>query len=342
MQKGLKRITQNLLARLDGKAVDQKGQSLVELTLTMPILLIMLLGLVEVGWLANNYLTLIDVTRSAGRWGSNHHPEDLWANNNELRYEYLDCDLENGRFGQNAANTDPVWPGPNGDSAIRIGPNLADYNYTNGTEGFQSLQYFDGVACFGVISNLSPLEFDDNRDDIVVSLFYYAVIDGDVEIVGRYPPRTNECSEDASDDSGFIHYFDVDGDLRDTGPDDIRGYIFRGNHRVSDQLGSDTGRARDCLGSEFSTSEVEELLNQSTILPPDNEGTDLEDPKPLSAEEIAQLPDGAFILIEVFWHHEQLLGLPFFSILGDPFELHVWSIFPVSGIEPDPERVIRP
>ncbi|MBK8028832.1 MAG: pilus assembly protein [Chloroflexi bacterium] len=50
----------------------RKGQSVVELALVTPILIILLAGLIEVGWFANNYLTLLDVSRAAraARYGS--------------------------------------------------------------------------------------------------------------------------------------------------------------------------------------------------------------------------------------------------------------------------------
>mgnify|MGYP001013003906 CR=1 FL=1 len=52
-----------LLDLLDGRPTGARGQSLVELTLTLPVLLVMLMGLTEIGWYANNYLTLLDVVR---------------------------------------------------------------------------------------------------------------------------------------------------------------------------------------------------------------------------------------------------------------------------------------
>ena len=45
----------------------QSGQSVVELALITPILIVMFAGLVEVGWFANNYLTILDVTRAGAR-----------------------------------------------------------------------------------------------------------------------------------------------------------------------------------------------------------------------------------------------------------------------------------
>lgn len=48
----------------------QSGQSVVELALITPILIILLAGLIEIGWFANNYLTLLDVTRAGARRGA--------------------------------------------------------------------------------------------------------------------------------------------------------------------------------------------------------------------------------------------------------------------------------
>ena len=55
-----------------------KGQSLVEVALTFPILLMLLSGLTEFGFLLNHYLALVDATREAARlassWG---HDEEI-------------------------------------------------------------------------------------------------------------------------------------------------------------------------------------------------------------------------------------------------------------------------
>jgi hypothetical protein len=45
----------------------QKGQSLVEIAITMPILILIAVGIVEAGVYYNNYLTLIDGTREGAR-----------------------------------------------------------------------------------------------------------------------------------------------------------------------------------------------------------------------------------------------------------------------------------
>lgn len=59
--------------RLERKTL---GQSLVEFTLTVPILLIMLSGLVEFGFFLNAYLDLVDTTREVARRATDANPSD--------------------------------------------------------------------------------------------------------------------------------------------------------------------------------------------------------------------------------------------------------------------------
>ncbi len=51
-----------------------KGQSLVEFTLMLPVLLMMLSGLVEFGFLLNSYMDVIDAAREAARFAANDDP----------------------------------------------------------------------------------------------------------------------------------------------------------------------------------------------------------------------------------------------------------------------------
>ncbi len=52
------------------KPFNERGQSLVELTLFVPILLFLLIGLVEVGALVNTYIDSLDASRAAARYVS--------------------------------------------------------------------------------------------------------------------------------------------------------------------------------------------------------------------------------------------------------------------------------
>jgi hypothetical protein len=47
-----------------------RGQSLVELSLIVPLLLLMLVGMIEVGFVIFNYLNALDLTREAARFAS--------------------------------------------------------------------------------------------------------------------------------------------------------------------------------------------------------------------------------------------------------------------------------
>ncbi len=58
------------------KKARESGQSLVELTLILPVFLVLLAGLVEVGDTLNSYLTVIDSSRDAARLGSKGQATD--------------------------------------------------------------------------------------------------------------------------------------------------------------------------------------------------------------------------------------------------------------------------
>lgn len=311
MRKPLKRNFRKALAILDGRTSRTRGQSLVELTLTFPILVLMLLGLVEIGWLANNYLTLLDATREAGRYGSVRDPK-LWGPGYQFMYHLMDCDVaneDNEFYGaihwdkyQQELTTD--YPGP------ILGTPFDD--------GFEtpSLQFYDGVAC-SAITNILPLPFKDDTDDVVVSVFSYAYFANDrrIHVVGRLPTKSNECNE--SQDPFNPDYYDSAPTEKDSGTEQRLGYFFRGNHMISDDPG--------CRGSEFSTAEVEDMLNRTLL---NSSGAPITDP------EIREMGAGGMVLVEIFWQHEQLLGIPLFTFFEDQFEIHVWSMFPNTAAEP--------
>jgi Flp pilus assembly protein TadG len=62
--------------RRRGKKAGESGQSLVELSLVLPVFLLLLAGLVEVGDSLNSYLTVIDAGRDAARLGSRGQATD--------------------------------------------------------------------------------------------------------------------------------------------------------------------------------------------------------------------------------------------------------------------------
>jgi hypothetical protein len=58
------------------KLHSDQGQSLVEITLFIPIMLLMLIGFVEIGTFINDYITVTDTTRSAARYVSVQDPTE--------------------------------------------------------------------------------------------------------------------------------------------------------------------------------------------------------------------------------------------------------------------------
>jgi hypothetical protein len=74
----------------------QRGQSMLELALVLPILLLLLVGMVEIVVFISRYLDLLDLTREAARFGSQHDPQipDLVAGNFPAPGNY-DCSATN-------------------------------------------------------------------------------------------------------------------------------------------------------------------------------------------------------------------------------------------------------
>lgn len=56
---------------------NEKGQSFVELSLVIIFLMIFVAGIVEFGFMLNNYLNLVDASREAVRYSSNFDPFNL-------------------------------------------------------------------------------------------------------------------------------------------------------------------------------------------------------------------------------------------------------------------------
>jgi hypothetical protein len=71
----MRKIIIAILRVLDGAPrpvtrIGQAGQSLVELALVTPLLAIMIVGIVEIGWYANHFLNMLEVTKSGARSGT--------------------------------------------------------------------------------------------------------------------------------------------------------------------------------------------------------------------------------------------------------------------------------
>ena len=82
----MKKLIKKLFAK-KRKTRKTKGQSLVEFALTLPILLMLLSGLTEFGFMLNHYLALVDATREIARmtssWG---HDETIQIGGNDVTF----------------------------------------------------------------------------------------------------------------------------------------------------------------------------------------------------------------------------------------------------------------
>ena len=82
----IKEKSKNFFAQKKNKR-KTKGQSLVEIALTLPILLILLSGLTELGFMLNYYLSLVDASREVARLFSNYDHEYVDPNTGSSFYE---------------------------------------------------------------------------------------------------------------------------------------------------------------------------------------------------------------------------------------------------------------
>ncbi len=225
------------------------GQSLVEMTMVMPFLLLLLMGLIEIGWYTGHYLVLLDATRESARFGVNRDPTD-WPNPSSSANSACDP----------VSNPDP--------------------------------KFYVALSCY-VIANMSPIEFDLSRDDIVVSVFSYGY------------DTVNQCAglpECGSDPVNSCY-----GDLNGNSTCDAGDRILRRYPVDLPEGYSWNGK----FTSSFTMGDINDRLEPGA-------------------------PPSGLVLVELFWWHDQLLGLPLFNLFANPVLIHSWAMFPVSAAEPTP------
>ncbi len=220
----MRRVFKKLLDILDGTPAEygirQRGQSVVELALISPLLVILIAGLAEIGWFAQNYLTLLEVTRVGARTGT--------VQQNETSPLYWE-DPANGFLAGAVMrpSTDPTYASF-----------LAQYRNCNAADPNARIGFYNFLACV-MLNSMNPLRSESFEagtidpdtgavfpDDIIVSAFAVQAItpadlptaernrvqwplldpslvtygnapDGDAPqgvVVGRYPSNANECS----------------------------------------------------------------------------------------------------------------------------------------------------
>jgi hypothetical protein len=222
----MRKMLRKILETLDGTPVvygsQQKGQSLVELALVTPLLVILLAGLAEIGYFAQNYLTLLEVSRVGARTGTVQQGQT-----DPLFWEVMAA--ENPALNRVPTTLDTI----------------ASYRNCNPDDERAVIGFYNFLACI-MIRSMDPLPFRDpvneilaaaspnsppappanGIDDIVISAFAVQTVipntlgalanqvdwplnDEDVVafdtprsadipqtiVVGRYPSGANECEE---------------------------------------------------------------------------------------------------------------------------------------------------
>lgn len=96
-----------------------KGQSFVEFAITLPVALMLLSGVVEFGFALNYYLSVLDASRQAARWGSNLDPFNSNGTNNSTFYTSI--------AGEAWYNLDPLVVNPSYEGRrIKLDPAIDD------------------------------------------------------------------------------------------------------------------------------------------------------------------------------------------------------------------------
>lgn len=222
----MRRVLKKLLDILDGTPAEygirQRGQSVLELALISPLLVILIAGLAEIGWFAQNYLTLLEVTRVGARTGT--------VQQNETSPLFW----EDGKNGLLAGAVLPP------STAANYAAYLGQYRNCNAADPNARIGFYNFLACV-MLNSMNPLRSEGFEagtidpdtgavypDDIVISAFAVQAIQPLVDIpnaglrsrinwplsdptlvtygnvpsadspqgvvVGRYPSNANECS----------------------------------------------------------------------------------------------------------------------------------------------------
>jgi hypothetical protein len=138
-----------------GRARKSRGQSLVEIAIAFPIIIMLLSGLVEFGFMLNYYLSLMDATREAARTFSNFDPfEDGYS----LATPDCTCSVANC---------------PNEEAHDRTDADCDRDSFYKGAEGMvlDNLQPRGTTLEERRMDSSRRIILDPARDDVVVSVF---------------------------------------------------------------------------------------------------------------------------------------------------------------------------
>ncbi|MBI1279360.1 MAG: hypothetical protein GC179_14625 [Anaerolineaceae bacterium] len=335
-----------------------RGQSLAELALVTPLLIVLLMGLAEIGWFANNYLILLETTRVGARYGAvqtGDFAPDKWDNSASL-LPNLQAD-----YVANAAG------GP-------LTQNARAYRICTNSEAGGTPRFYNIIIC-KMFDAMSPLDFrgeykvtnadptDRNSvDEIVVSAFSLLSINPtdsnipaamrstidlapnvpstqqQVLVIGRYPTNANECTTDASDPDprdpfNYISYTGASNtDTTSPGNTGTRNFVMSsGTQLFSELLGYDTGpelqRGFALTGQHIITATrtlpaASRCYGSEWTIRRVQDLINVANYGMQNQNQRSMLPSQGLILVEMFWQHTLLLRNPVFNpvfnILNDP------------------------
>jgi hypothetical protein len=374
----MRKFIKKVIEILDGTPAvygkKQRGQSVVELALVSPLLVIMLAGMVEIGWFARNYLIILEVTRVGARTGT--------VQQNEL-----------GPLAWNNEGSVVPTTGTTAEREIFI----ARFRNCNPNDPAAVIGFYNFLACV-MLRSVDPLPFgraerialgaaetDTFPDDIVISAFAVQAVDpqdniwgtgpnkvdrSDVKywplgvnggpqalVVGRWPTNANECHY--KEDGTFYDTVNPAGNGKD-GRDPFD-WITNSNytlHPANATIPPNERLPRHYLEIAPLDSTVPERqrgfawvgshrIQGTNCYGSEWDLKEVEDLINLSnfGLDTAQrryVPSQGIVLVEMWWKHEtlsQFLGLspvisPVFAILGTDTVVSVWAAFPLPQVEP--------
>ncbi len=219
------------------------GQSLVEMALAMPVLLIMLTGMLEFGFALNYYLNTLDAAREGARFASDGDPSERQDTPQEVLAAADVTERCNGVGYEDMFTSAPV-------------------TLTEVTD------FYIQAACVAW-QTMAPVSLDPTRDDVVISVF--RVLDGQVR--GRWPDCTKDDPEDCPRDPptfpetrGEWHLFGRGNQCTNDQDDDGDGAVDDCHPDPAFQIGDnedacDTSTELLCHPSRFSWADVQGRLD---------------------------------------------------------------------------------
>jgi hypothetical protein len=288
----------------------QRGQSFTELAIFMPILILLLAGMVEVVFLFNDYLQMLDAARGGSREASDidPYPGDLTSfGSNEGSpgpsgayddFKYCSDDPD----GSDDPNT------PTEENPLKVTQNFFRRTACNTNDGLGPLELstYPDTAPTGLTPRNCAVAGENIgyfNDDIVVSVFAVATTgaEGSETLsIRRYDNNT------AASGVGQL-VGDGGQTIAEGGDFNQSGWSF-----MQDQFGVAGGG----MCSTVTINDIENRLNGTNV---------------------SLVPNTGFILVEVFITHEQILHVPGLGdLVPNPIPVHSYAIFPLLAAEPTP------